>query len=81
MPSIYKDIDVDEFIDECNGWEIEKIISKLRRDGYLEFKEKSCDKDNLMDCEYKSALDKLYSKRLYLTLKEEEYIKQLASKL
>jgi hypothetical protein len=87
MPIIYKDIDVDvdidvnEFVDDCTFWEIEKLIDKLRKDGYLESDEKSCDKDNLMDDEYKAALDKLYSKRLYLTLEEEEYIKQLANKL
>jgi hypothetical protein len=34
-----------------------------------------------MDLEYKNALDKLYSKRVYLTLEEEEIIKKIANRL
>lgn len=36
--------------------------------------------DNLMDITYKEALDKLQGRRLYLTLKEEQFIINLANK-
>jgi hypothetical protein len=34
-----------------------------------------------MDLEYKNALDKLYNKRVYLTLEEEEIIKKISNRL
>ena len=86
MPSIYKDIDIDvdidvnEFVDECNDWEIQKLIKKLIEYGYLTPELSPYKGNNLMDDDYTNALDKLYTKRLYLTLEEEEYIKQLANK-
>jgi hypothetical protein len=86
MPSIYKDIDVDvdidvnEFVDECTEWEIKKLIKKLIEDGYLTSELSSTKENNLMDDDYTKALNKLQSKRVYLTLEEEEFIKQLANK-
>lgn len=82
MPVIYKDIDVDvdidvnEFVDECTEWEIEKLIEKLTEDGYLT----SELSPNLMDDDYTKALNKLQSKRVYLTLEEEEIICKIANR-
>lgn len=89
MPSITQydvsvDVDVDvevgDFVGSCNKREIKELIEILEEDGYLPKKAETVGKDNLLDIEYKNALDKLYTQRIYLTLEEEEFIKQLANR-
>jgi hypothetical protein len=74
------DIEVSDFIDECSDREIQRMIKILRKEGYLSPDEGMPGEDNLLDIEYKNALDKLYNRRIYLTLEEEQFIKQLANK-
>ena len=74
------DIDVDEFVDCCSDREIKQMVKILRKEGYLSPDEGVPGEDNLLDIEYKNALDKLYNRRIYLTLEEEQFIKQLANK-
>lgn len=89
MPSITQydvsvDVDVDvevgDFVGSCNKREIKELIEILEEDGYLPKKGETVGEDNLLDIEYKNALDKLYTRRIYLTLEEEEFIKQLANR-
>lgn len=89
MPSIRQydvlvDVDVDlevvDFVDSCSEREIKELIQILEEDGYLPRKGETVEEDNLLDIEYKNALDKLYTRRIYLTLEEEEFIKQLANR-
>lgn len=89
MPSIRQydvsvDVDVDlevgDFVDSCSKREIKELIEILEEDGYLPKKDGTVGEDNLLDIEYKNALDKLYNRRIYLTLEEEQFIKQLANR-
>jgi hypothetical protein len=73
-------VDVEEFYEACSEKEIEELIKLLCRDNYLEHFHEDEDKDNMLDKEYHSALDKLYGNRVNLTLEEEETIRKIASK-
>ena len=48
---------------------VKELIKVLNEEGYISTSPKVSE-DNLMDLEYKNALDKLYNKRVYLTLEE-----------
>ena len=83
MPTFYADdldIDPSDFIDGCSRREIQELIDILIEDGYINQTAASSREDNLMDITYKEALDKLQGRRLYLTLKEEQFIINLANK-
>lgn len=83
MPTFYADdldIDPSDFIDGCSRREIQELIDILVEDGYINQTAASSREDNLMDITYKEALDKLQGRRLYLTLKEEQFIINLANK-
>ena len=81
MPDFTAEIDIDpwDYVRECSRREIKELIEALKEevgakvliddDGY-----------NILDIPYREALDKLYSKRIYLTLEEEEFIINLANK-
>lgn len=77
------DVDVDEFLDDCSEGDIKDIITWLKANDYLEntnINIPGYSTDNLMDITYKKALAKLQDKRIYLTLEEEQFIINLASK-
>ena len=59
---------------------VKELIKVLNEEGYISTSPKVSE-DNLMDLEFKNALDKLYNKRVYLTLEEEEIIKKIANRL
>lgn len=86
MPSFYsEDIDIDpgEFVDACDKQEIQELIDVLIEDGYIKPTARPVSEsreDNLMDLTYKNAIEKLLDKRTYLTLEEEQFIINLASK-
>lgn len=78
------EIDVDEFLGECSSDEIEEVIEFLVDNNYIK-RDSITDRpnntmDNVMDESYKEALDKLYTRRIYLTLEEEQFIHNLANK-
>jgi hypothetical protein len=77
----YVDIDPSDYVWECSKSEIKELIEVLNEKGYISTSSGVIGEDNLMDLEYKNALDKLYSKRVYLTLEEEEIIKKIANRL
>lgn len=78
------DVDVDEFLEECSDREIKKVVEWLKDEGHLEDNNASIlgdPTDNVMDIAYKEAINKLYNKRINLSLEEEEFIINLANKL
>ena len=86
MPTFYSDdIDIDpsDFVDACDRQEIQELIDVLIEDGYIKQTARPVSEsreDNLMDLTYKNAIEKLLDKRIYLTLEEEQFIINLASK-
>ena len=86
MPTFYSDdIDIDpsDFVDACDRQEIQELIDVVIEDGYIKQTARPVSEsreDNLMDLTYKNAIEKLLDKRIYLTLEEEQFIINLASK-
>jgi endo-1,4-beta-mannosidase len=77
------DINVDEFLDNCSEKDIEDVIIWLKDNDYIEDNNASIpgnSDDNIMDITYKNALNKLYNKRVNLSLEEEEFLINLANK-
>jgi hypothetical protein len=75
------DVDVDDFLEECNDHEIEEVIGWLEDNGHLSEYYADERKKNLMDLEWDKAIDKLHSNRIQLTPSEEEFIKTIANRL
>ena len=74
------DVDVSDFYDECSYTEKKQLVEYLVEDGFASGSSEEIEKENLQDITYKKALDKLYSKRIYLTLQEEQFIIDLSNK-
>ena len=74
------EVDVEEFYNDCSDKEKEELAKYLIEDDFIPGQTEQVGKDNLMDVTYKEALNKLYSKRVYLTLEEEQFIINLANK-
>ena len=74
------DIDVAELYGDCSDREKKELAGYLIEDGFIPGQTEQVGKDSLMDITYKNALNKLYSKRIYLTLEEEQFIINLANK-
>jgi len=81
MPDFRAEIDIDpwEYVRECSRAEIKELIQALKEEEGARVLVDD-DADNLLDVSYKQALDKLYSKRIYLTLEEEQFIINLSNK-
>lgn len=74
------DVDVAEFYGDCSDKEKKELAQYLVEDGFIPGYSEEVGQDNLMDETYKEALNKLYSKRTYLTLEEEQFLINLANK-
>ena len=74
------DVDVEDFYDECSTGEKKQLVEYLAEDGFIPGYSPEVGENNLQDITYKNALDKLYSKRIYLTLEEEQFIIKLSNK-
>ena len=76
------DIDVDfaEFYGDCSDREKKELAEYLIEDGFVPGQTEQAGEDNLMDITYKNALNKLYDKRILLTLEEEQFLINLANK-
>ena len=73
------DISVDDFISECSGREIKKLIEILREDGYLAPKDFLTNSNP--DEELSQALSKIAHFRNLLTIEEEELIKKIGNRV
>ena len=74
------DVDVAEFYSDCSDKEKKELAQYLVEDGFIPGYSEEVGQGNLMDETYKEALNKLYSKRTYLTLEEEQFLINLANK-
>lgn len=74
------DVDVAELYGDCSDKEKKELAQYLVEDGFIPGYSEQTGEDNLMDETYKNALTKLYSKRIYLTLEEEQFLINLANK-
>jgi Ser-tRNA(Ala) deacylase AlaX len=79
------DIDIEDVLDDCSSWEIDYVINWLKRNDYIKnnyvVSDNEYEGDNIMDIEFKTAIDKIRDKRLNISLEDEALIKQIANKL
>lgn len=88
MPKFYQqsetyiDVDVDEYLSNCNTKETEELIDALIEDGYLKKDCRVNDYEVYSPSEsfYQEALEKLNSKWNMLTQEEEELIIKIANR-
>lgn len=75
------DVEVNDFLEDCDNSEIEEIVNWLQNNGYL--RETSVDKSTEVcatEAEFMNALDKLYTKWNMLSKEEEQTILNLAKR-
>jgi len=82
MPDFTAEIDIDpwDYVRECSRGEIKELIEALKEEVGAKVLIDDDDDDNVLDIPYREALDRLYSKRIYLTLEEEQFILNLSNK-
>lgn len=74
------EVDVEEFYNDCSDKEKEELAKYLIEDGFIPGQSNQVGEDNINDIMYKEALNKLYSRRISLSLEEEEFLMNLANK-
>lgn len=75
------DVEVNDFLEDCDNSEIEEIVDWLQNNGHL--RETSVDKSAevcVTEAEFMNALDKLYTKWNMLSKEEEQTILNLAKR-
>jgi hypothetical protein len=72
------DVDVEEFLDDCNKGEIEEVIQWLVDSDWI--KPTQVEEGNVMDIEWFNTVSKLHTLRQRLTVEEEELIKSIVNK-
>ena len=75
------DIDVEDFVNDCNSKEIKELIKYLREKGHLDG-EMLTDNMSILDKEWAEVISKIgVLGRLQLTNEEEETIRKIANRL
>lgn len=75
------DVEVNDFLEDCDDSEIDEIVDWLQNNGHL--RETSVDKITEVcatEAEYMEALDKLYTKWNMLSKEEEQFILNIAKR-
>lgn len=75
------DVEVNDFLEDCDDSEIDEIVDWLQNNGHL--RENSVDKITEVcatEAEYMEALDKLYTKWNVLSKEEEQFILNIAKR-
>lgn len=88
MPEFTAEVDIDpsEFIDSCSRRERDRLIEILVEDGYIEPDQSTKNsntgvrKPNINDLTFWDSLDKLAKCRDLLSIQEENFINNLATK-
>ena len=88
MPEFTAEVDIDpsEFIDSCSRRERDRLIEILVEDGYIEPDQSTKNsntgvrKPNINDLTFWDSLDKLAKCRDLLSIEEENFINNLATK-
>ena len=74
-----------EYISACSSSDIKELIKELMDDGHIKrdavIENTGPSKPSLGDSMFEDNLNLLYSKRLNLTLEEEDYINNIAKRL
>lgn len=84
MPTFYPedfDIDVEQFVDDCDSHEITELIEYLRKQGYLNNDNMQTRDISLLDMEWAATINKISGNaRLRMTTEEEETIRKIANR-
>ena len=73
------DVDVNEFLEDCDSYEIDNVIDWLKEKGHI--KDTHIDKQVCAtELEFIEALDKIYTKWNVLSKEEEAFIVNLAKR-
>jgi hypothetical protein len=79
MPSV--DIDIDDFLSDCDKYDIKELIKALTEDGHIPpIKEEKEIKVSYPESVYQNALNKLMDKWNRLSKEDEEIILKIANK-
>lgn len=85
MPTFYPeglDIEVDEFLDDCDNSEIQEVIQWLKDSDYLPQNVATSESEqSFQDAEFDGALMNLVGKRFKLTTEQEELIINLSKSI
>ena len=88
MPEFSAEVDIDpsEFIDSCNQRELKRLVEILEEDGHIQPSQETTNnnngvrKPNINDLRFWDSLDKLAKCRDLLSIEEETFINNLATK-
>jgi len=76
------EITPDDFIDECNQYEINELIERLRDDGYISpIDFEPSEKQSVLDYLFNDAIIKISQSKHRLTIEEENIIMNIANRL
>jgi hypothetical protein len=76
------EITPDDFIDECNQYEINELIKRLRDDGYIPpIDIEPSEKRGALDYLFNDAIIKISQSKHRLTIEEENIIMNIANRL
>jgi hypothetical protein len=76
------DVDVDDFLYECNDWDIKEIIQYLIENDYISEKQLEVEDGNLtfIEQEFNEMIAKIVDNRLRLTAEEDALLKKIADR-
>jgi hypothetical protein len=76
------DVDVDDFMYQCNNREIKEVIEYLIEEGHIEPKQvvRSNASLSLIEYEFNEMLQKIQENRLRLTFEEDALLKKIADR-
>lgn len=89
MPRFYQyvetevdvDINIDEFLNECDSDDIKTLVKTLKEDGWLKneifFEDET---QTIQESEMKENLTKIFNNRFLLSSEEEEFIKKISKR-
>jgi hypothetical protein len=78
----YIDVDIDDIVGSMNSRELQRLMDDLYDDGWVPTQLQAVtDSASISDEEWNEAIEKLRTGKIFLTIEEEELIKQLAKKL
>ena len=78
----YIDVDIDDVVGSMNSRELQRLMDDLYDDGWVPTQLQAVtDSASISDEEWNEAIEKLRTGKIFLTIEEEELIKQLTKKL
>jgi hypothetical protein len=76
------DVDVDDFLYECNDWDIKEIIQYLIENNHISEKQLGVEDGSLtfIEQEFNEMITKIADNRLRLTAEEDALLKKIADR-